>query len=149
MRTGDEISFERRRTSQAPPLRRVLCVDDDAAVARLLVRWLRRAGYDAVASSEPLNAADQLITAARPFDALITDQHMPRMTGLELSRFAVAARPRLVVFLATAEADRILPDDLAASGVSYLVPKPFDVPAVLAALRESLGAPRSARLSLV
>jgi CheY-like chemotaxis protein len=119
----------------------VLCVDDDAAIVRLLTRWLRRAGYDAAGTSHPLNAIEQLVGAASPFDALITDQNMPGMTGLELARLATSARPRLVVFLATAKSDCLHLDELATSGVSYLVAKPFDLPSVVASLGEVGGIP--------
>ncbi len=129
---------EFRRPSLVPPRKRVLCVDDDPAIGRLLARWLGRRGYQAVPTSDPEHAVEQLLTAS-PFDALITDQSMPRMTGLELSRFAVSGRPRLVVFLATALEDRLRPDELARSGVTYLVPKPFDLPEVARALDEALG----------
>jgi CheY-like chemotaxis protein len=122
-----------------PPRKRVLCVDDDPAIGRLLARWLGRRGYHAVPTTDPEEAVEQLLNAPSPFDALITDQSMPRMTGLELSRFAVSERPSLVVFLATALEDRLRPDELARSGVTYLVPKPFDLPEVARALDEALG----------
>jgi two-component system, cell cycle sensor histidine kinase and response regulator CckA len=130
---------EFRRPSLVPPRRRVLCVDDDPAIGRLLTRWLGRRGYQVVPTTDPEEAVEQLINAPTPFDALITDQSMPRMTGLELSRFAVSGRPRLVVFLATALEDRLRPDELARSGVTHLVPKPFDLPEVARALDEALG----------
>jgi len=149
MGTDSHGVTELRRTSQAPPRKRILCVDDDLAIARLLTRWLGRAGYDAVATSAPLTAVQQLVSAARPFDALITDQNMPGMTGLELARFAVSARPRLVVFLATAKGDCLDPDQLASSGVSHLVAKPFDLEGILASLEETIGVARQGRLVLV
>lgn len=133
------------RLPRASACQRVLCVDDDDAITRLLTRWLARVGYDAVAASHPLDALEQLMRAPRPFDALITDQNMPDMSGLELARYAVSARPRLVVFLATAEDDRLAPDELAASGVSYLAAKPFDLASIGAGLEEAIGGPELQR----
>jgi CheY-like chemotaxis protein len=130
------------RRSSLPACKRILCVDDDPAIGRLLARWLGRRGYQVVPTAEPEEAVEQLLSAPSPFDALITDQSMPRMTGLELSRFAVSERPGLVVFLATALEDRLKPDELASSGVTHLVAKPFDLPEVGRALDEALAGAR-------
>ena len=146
MGTNRQGVSELRRPAPTRASRRVLCVDDDVAIARLLARWLGRQGYEAVATCDPLLAAEQLGSTASPFDALITDQNMPNMTGLELARLAVSARPRLVVFLSTAKDDCLHPDDLAGSGVRYLVAKPFDLDSIAVGLDEALGGPQRPRL---
>ena len=141
--------IELRRPVSSPQRPRVLCVDDDVAVVRLLTRYLGRAGYDTVGASDPLSALEQLVSTPSPFDALITDQSMTGMMGLELARFAAQVRPELVVLLATAGTDRLDPDELASSGVSYLVAKPFDFPSLVSTLGEVSRHSRSARPSRV
>jgi two-component system cell cycle sensor histidine kinase/response regulator CckA len=136
--TGHRV-IELRRPSRPAPRGRILCVDDDPAVVTLLMRRLTRAGYDVVGTAEPRRAMEQLVSAPNPFHALVTDQNMPDMTGLELAQCAVAARPRLVVFLATARTDCLDPDELVDSKVSYLLAKPFEFPPLLAALAEVCG----------
>jgi len=145
MGSASQGVIELRRRSLHPAQKTVLCVDDDAAIARFLARWLGRQGYQAVAVSEPEAAVELLLGTPRPVHALITDQTMPGLTGLELAHLAVSRRPDLVVFLATALDDRLLPDELASSGVSYLVAKPFALPEVANALGEALGGPEAAR----
>jgi two-component system, cell cycle sensor histidine kinase and response regulator CckA len=142
MGSGNGRVIELRRPNRSPR-KRVLCVDDDPAIGRLLVRWLGRQGYQAVPSSEPTEAVEQLVSGSQPFDALITDQRMPGMTGLELSRVAVSGRPHLVVFLATALDDKLVPEELEQSGVSHLVAKPFDLPEMARALDEALRRPHA------
>lgn len=127
----------------------MLCVDDDAAIVRLLTRWLGRCGFDAVGISDPMIAMEQLSNTRSSVHALITDQNMPGMTGLELARLAVAVRPGLPVFLATGRNDCLLPDELACSGVTYLVAKPVDLSGIVACLGETIGGPQVAGLSLV
>ena len=145
MGSASQGVIELRRRSLHPARKTVLCVDDDRSIVRFLARWLERQGYQAVAVSEPEAAVELLLGTPRPFDALITDQTMPGLTGLELARLAVSRRPELVVFLATALDDRLLPDELASSGVSYLVAKPFTLPEVASALGEALGGSQAAR----
>lgn len=149
MGTSSHGVIELRRPAPSPQRRRVLCVDDDAAVVRLLTRRLNRAGYDAEGTSNPLSALERLLSTPSPFHALITDQNMGDMMGLELARFAAVARPGLVVFLATAGSDCLDPDELATSGVSYLVAKPFDFPSLVATLGEMSRSSRAPRPSRV
>ena len=119
--------------------KRVLCVDDDPAITRVLTRWLERHGFEAIQTADPVEALAWVRQAPDAFDAVITDQKMPRLTGLELARAASMTRPELVVFLATALDDRISPDELLDSRVSHLVAKPFDLRALARSLKEALG----------
>jgi two-component system, cell cycle sensor histidine kinase and response regulator CckA len=127
------------RPRGGPPRKRVLCVDDDPAITRVLTRWLERHGFEALQTSDPLEALAWLRQAPDAFDAMITDQKMPRLTGLELARAATTLRPELVVFLSTALDDRIFPEELLDSRVSHLVAKPFDLRDLTRALRDALG----------
>jgi two-component system, cell cycle response regulator len=63
---------------------KVLLVDDDPAMLRLLTRWLEKAGY-AVCTAADGQAALDTIEADCP-DFLLTDWEMPRVDGLELCR---------------------------------------------------------------
>jgi DNA-binding NtrC family response regulator len=127
------------RTRGSAARKRVLCVDDDPAITRVLTRWLEREGFDAAQTSDPLEALAWVRQTPDAFDAMITDQKMPRLTGLKLACAASTVRPELVVFLATALDDRISPDELLDSRVSHLVAKPFDLRALTRSLRDALG----------
>ena len=64
---------------------KVLLVDDDPAMLRLLSKWLEAAGYQVLRAGEGRSAAD-LITVERPA-ILVTDWEMPQMDGIELCRW--------------------------------------------------------------
>lgn len=66
------------------PNSKVLVVDDDPAMLRMLCRWLEKAGYTARVASDGLQALS-MIEADCP-DFVITDWEMPNMDGLELCR---------------------------------------------------------------
>ena len=71
-------------SSMTPANYRVLLVDDDPAMLRILSKWLAKAGYPvrtAVDGQEALEA----IELECP-DFLVTDWEMPRLDGLELCR---------------------------------------------------------------
>lgn len=78
-------------------LGRVLLVDDEPELRRLLRRFLRRAGYDV---TEAINGCAALQLARRErFDVVITDVRMPLMNGLELLGCLVVEEPGLPVVL--------------------------------------------------
>lgn len=63
---------------------KILIVDDEEGLRRLLVRVLGKEGFQAVAVGSGSEAMAQV--AAEDFDLVITDIQMPGMTGLELMR---------------------------------------------------------------
>ena len=63
---------------------KVLVVDDDPAMLRMLSRWLEKGGYATQVASDGLQAL-AMIEADCP-DFVITDWEMPNMDGLELCR---------------------------------------------------------------
>ena len=63
---------------------KVLVVDDDPAMLRMLSRWLEKDGYATRVASDGLQALS-MIEADCP-DFVITDWEMPNMDGLELCR---------------------------------------------------------------
>ena len=68
----------------APANYKVLLVDDDPAMLRLLTRWLEKAGYSVCTATDGQEALE-VIEADCP-DFLLTDWEMPRVDGLELCR---------------------------------------------------------------
>jgi len=64
------------------PPQRILVVDDDADIRRLNVEVLADSGYEVDAAEDGVEAWHALNTES--YDLLITDNHMPMVTGLEL-----------------------------------------------------------------
>jgi DNA-binding NtrC family response regulator len=114
-------------------------VDDDPAITRLVARCLGRRGYLVETETNPLAALNRLRQAPDSVDVVITDQTMPGMRGLDLASAARSLRPGIVVFLATALDDALSAEELAESGVSHLVAKPFDFGSIADALEDALG----------
>jgi len=61
---------------------RVLLVDDDPIVRKLISRYLVAAGYVVQTAVDGLDALGKL--RAGPLDLIISDLKMPRMSGFEL-----------------------------------------------------------------
>lgn len=103
---------------------RILLVDDDADLLRLLAMRLRAAGYT-VATAESGAAAIGQIAVTRPH-LVITDMRMPDMDGLALFERIHREAPALPVIMLTAHGT--IPDAVAATqrGLFGYLTKPFD-----------------------
>ena len=113
---------------------KIVIVDDEAAIRRLLRSALERAGYSVVEAStarEGQNALD----IDKP-DAVLLDLGLPDREGLELVPLAVKSGAALLVISAReATEEKIAALDL---GADDYVTKPFDTDEVLARLRRAL-----------
>jgi DNA-binding response OmpR family regulator len=81
------------------PSRRVLLVGADARIRRLSAQVLTRSGYQMDAAEDGEEGWEVL--HARSYDLLITDNNLPRLTGLELVKKLRFARMTLPVIMAS------------------------------------------------
>jgi pilus assembly protein CpaE len=116
---------------------RILFVDDEEQIRKLLSTWLTRHGYEVTVANDGWEAL-KAIRAKAP-DLVITDVNMPNMNGLELTRRMRAdhrtARIPVVMLSARKQADDVLSGY--AEGADEYIPKPVEM-AVLAAKIEVL-----------
>ena len=110
--------------------RRILVVDDDPDLLRLLTIRLKSAGYDVTAVASAEQALTQL-SIARPH-LVVTDLRMSGMDGAALFEAIHATHSTLPVIMLTAHGT--IPDAVAATkrGVFGYLTKPFDAQALLA-----------------
>jgi diguanylate cyclase (GGDEF)-like protein len=114
---------------------KLLVVDDDPFIARLLEIELSAAGYQVRVANDGQQAIDAV--AQDPPDLVITDVMMPHVDGFELTR-SLRQDPRtatISVIILTARglsADKL--EGFAIGADDYIV-KPFDTPELLARVR--------------
>lgn len=118
------------------PARKILAVDDDPGLLRLLTIRLKAAGYDVTAVDSAEKALAQL-SVTRP-DVVMTDLKMSGMDGMALFDAIHQAHPTLPVIILTAHGT--IPDAVAATkrGVFGYLTKPFDAQALLAEVARAL-----------
>ena len=85
---------------QTNPPQRILVADDDDEIRRLNVEVLTDSGYDVDAVKDGAAAWDAL--QLNSYDLLITDNNMPKMSGVELLKKLQAARMTLPIILSCA-----------------------------------------------
>jgi signal transduction histidine kinase/CheY-like chemotaxis protein len=114
---------------------RVLIVDDDQLVRRLMTEGLRSLQYQvtAVANGEQALAT---LDAGERFELLLVDFAMPGMNGAEVARAAQNRQPSIKVLMVSGYADSAVVE--AALGSARLLRKPFDVSELGTAVAETL-----------
>lgn len=107
---------------------RVLIVDDNQAMNRLLVRFLDENGYVASAVSDSREAMSTF-QALEP-DLVLLDLNMPYLTGWELCAMIKAMRNVPVVIFSVRDQQEDIARGFAAGADDYLI-KPFEFPDLL------------------
>jgi DNA-binding response OmpR family regulator len=121
---------------EAEPVPRILVVEDDLPLARLVGSGLRGEHFLVDLLHDGQEAAERLKSA--PYDLLILDLNLPRIDGLTLLQQVRAAQPRLPVLVLTA---RSRTEDLVMTldrGADDCLLKPFSLLELLARVRALL-----------
>ena len=104
--------------SEAPP--RLLYIDDDAALRRLVQRTLSRQGYEVVVADGGV-AGLALLTSER-FDAVALDHFMPGMEGLEvLEKITTLPDHPPVIYASGSDEGRIAIAALKSGATDYVI----------------------------
>ena len=115
--------------------KRILVVDDEPQIARVLRRSLAARGYEVQVAGEGEEALE-MFNAWAP-DLIITDLSMPNMGGLELCRRIRATSQAPIIVLSVKGEERTKVEALDAGADDY-VTKPFGIDELLARVRAAL-----------
>ncbi len=118
-----------------PEKQRILVVDDERQITRVLSRGLTTQGYDVHTAADG-EAALQTFSDWHP-DLVVTDLSMPIMNGLELCRRLRAFSNVPIIVLSVKGEERAKVEALDAGADDY-VTKPFGIDELLARIRATL-----------
>ncbi|HEY3804256.1 MAG TPA: EAL domain-containing protein [Kofleriaceae bacterium] len=141
---GAVTSERAPRCSDPSLLPRVLIVDDDADLRKMLTRLLRRAAFDVVEVDSGRAALAEL--AAKRFDVVLSDIHMPDGDGLELLRSVRRIDLDIPVLLMSGKPDVATAATALEFGAFRYLTKPLEVEAVERIVRQAARARALARI---
>ena len=127
------------KSAPAPRPRRVLVLDDDAAIRAVLGRVLRRAGHVAVLAATGVEALETI--RDDPPDAVLCDHQMHGMSGVEFHRAAIRIAPDLAsrfIFMTGDPGDPRLVA-VTRAGRGRVLAKPFEIAALPAMIASLVG----------
>ena len=120
------------------PEKTILVADDESHILSVVSLKLRNAGFRVLTASDGEEALDVALQD-RP-DLLITDYHMPFLSGLEVCQRLRQANASIPAIMLTARGYNLDDADTARSGILRTVSKPFSPRQLLATVQEVLRA---------
>jgi len=117
---------------------RILFIDDEVMLADLGKAMLERLGYDVTIKTSSLEALAIFQDQPERFDAVITDQTMSDLTGMDLARQILQIRPDIPIILCTGYSTLISEEQAKAQGVKGFAMKPLSKNEIAGLLRKVL-----------
>lgn len=115
---------------------KILVVDDELRVRKLLKRFLEEAGYQC-STSENVPIAKELLSR-ETFDLILTDLKMPGESGLDLIKYAKEHYPNMGRVMITAISAEDIASDILDVGVYGYIVKPLSKNVVLITVENAL-----------
>ncbi|KXK11384.1 MAG: response regulator receiver protein [Chloroflexi bacterium OLB14] len=108
--------------------RRVLLVDDQRDILKLLKTTLETLKNDEIKISEAPSGEEALLESSRhKIDLLVTDYKLPGMSGIELTHKIRARHPEVKVILITGMTDKKSRDEMINAGALAIFDKPIPI----------------------
>jgi len=126
-------------SEHSPPPARILVVDDEQQLLKILTRYLTKLGYGVVSSSSTEDAWEHIQAAPESYALALIDATMPGMSAEELTRRILKSNPAIRVIASSGypmTAEDFSTVDTAR--VSFLH-KPFSPDALATVVRSMLG----------
>ncbi|MGB3225533.1 MAG: response regulator [Desulforhopalus sp.] len=119
---------------------RILIVDDESEVAIVIEKMLEFLGYETCSQTSSIEALNtfKLRLLEKPFDLVLTDLTMPRLTGLDLSRNLLMLQPDLPIILCTGFKEKVKEEEVKHLGIQQLLSKPFAIQTLAMTIRQVL-----------
>ena len=122
--------------SRDPAAVSILVVEDEEHIRTMLVDALTGAGHRVESASDGLTGLARF--EGGEFGAVLTDLSLPECSGLDVARSVKRMRPATPVVLITGWGHLLDPARLRASGVDFMLVKPFRLERLLAVLGDAL-----------
>lgn len=114
---------------------KILFIDDEPGLVDVGVQMLQSSGYEAIGFNDPEIALVEFSRIPDSFDAVITDQVMPGMTGDELAAKIIKTRPQMPIFLCTGYSEKMNKESALKAGFSDFFLKPVSIADLSIALK--------------
>ena len=103
----------------------ILLVDDEESVTDMLESMLERMGYNVTSISDSSQALQIFRKEPQAFDVVISDQTMPGMSGVQLTKELRNISPGIPIIICTGYSDTINREKTIKMGINGFIEKPF------------------------
>jgi two-component system chemotaxis response regulator CheY len=119
---------------------RILVVDDEEQIRKVVGTTLKKGGYDVEEAGDGAKAIEVLNSGENPMmvDVIICDIRMPRINGTEAIKYFRSQYPSVPIIVLTAYPDFQLATSMLKDGVSDYLVKPVDRDKLLGAVKTAM-----------
>jgi PAS domain S-box-containing protein len=103
----------------------ILIVDNENPLVALAEETLAELGYEPIGFSSSMAALQAFRAAPQGFDAVLTDESMPELSGIDLARALTSLRPDMPIVLMSGFGGPQLHERAQAAGIRELLRKPL------------------------
>jgi len=122
-------------------MHRILIVDDEPEIEKLLEEFLKKKGFEVLATSNPEKALEILESDAK-IDLIVLDMRMPKMKGIDILKTMKRINRVTPVVILTGSIDAQTYDEELGElgyGLDDVCYKPVDLMVLLEAIEKKLG----------
>jgi PAS domain S-box-containing protein len=118
----DQLTFKPESQSQ-----HIMIVEDEKSLAKFYQIALNKLGYKTTVFNDPKEALADYESNTKTYDLVYTDQTMPNISGLELSRKLLSVSPSLPIILVSGHHAADLQNEAKISGIRGILMKPVSI----------------------
>ncbi|MEM9491150.1 MAG: response regulator, partial [Myxococcota bacterium] len=116
----------------------ILMVDDEHDLVKIAKELLQGLGYDVTTFTSSRDAFEHFRKNPNRYDLVLTDQTMPELTGMQLSKKLLAIRGDIPIILVTGYSESVTAARVREAGIRALLMKPFSTYELGGAIRKTL-----------
>jgi PAS domain S-box-containing protein len=131
-------SFPQSNIVQEGKDEHILIVEDEAAFGRLLEATFTQHQYRTTFVTDGQKALALVRDQPENYDLVLTDQTMPKMTGMQLSKEILALNPDMPIILTTGFSKQVSEEEALSVGIRRFLMKPYKVSTISVIIREIL-----------
>jgi two-component system response regulator (stage 0 sporulation protein F) len=106
---------------------RILIVDDQKGVRRLLEELFKKEGWDVHSAGDGQQAIDKVEELMPDLDLILMDLKMPNINGLEATRIIMQKNYLIPIIMMTAYGENEVVKQALDAGAKKCISKPFDI----------------------
>ncbi len=125
IKTGEYISQKDVWVPIQGGTERILFVDDEPILVDMAREMLGKLGYSAECRTSSVEAFEFFKSNFERIDLVISDQTMPHMTGIQLSRKIREIKPRIPIIISSGFSDAVNEDTYKIQGINGFLMKPI------------------------
>ena len=121
-------------------LGRILVVDDEPDVRKVVRLYLEKTGYDVIEAEDGKQAVREIKNGENPLlvDVILTDIRMPKLNGLEAIQFFQTEFPHVSLIVLTGFPDLTIATSLMKNGIIDYLVKPVEKEKLLTAVAKAM-----------